>query len=459
MEPSRKQRLWGWYFFDWASQPFYTLGLTFIFAPYFAEVARNVYEASGSATPEAAAQSLWFRGQTIAGLFIALTAPFLGAWADSAGRKMPWIILFSVIYLAASWALWGLTPDGGTLLRTLVLFFIGFIAAESALNFINAYLPSMGDDHEIGSISGTGAAFGYWGGVGALLIMLALLAENADGVTLLGQAPLFGLDPEGREGTRSVGPFIAIWYAVFMVPFFLWVRDDPAHRPVNGLGLRKAVAGLGETLRGVGRRVSLRSFLIGSMLYRDGLNALYAAGGIYAKLVLDWSIIQIGVFGILGAVTAAIVTWAAGLADARFGPKPVIRVAIWALIGVGTIIIGMSRTQIFGIPLGEGSALPDILFYICGAAIGGAGGALYASSRSLMVRHTDPDRPTEAFGLFALSGKATAFIAPLLIGWATIATGSNQLGFVPVIFLFGLGLFMLRWVNPDGDRAEWSEKS
>jgi len=100
--------------------------------------------------------------------------------------------------------------------------------------------------------------------------------------------------------------------------------------------------------------------------------------------------------------------------------------------------------------------VPDLIFFVCGSVIGGAGGALYAASRSMMVRHTNPERPTQAFGLFALSGKATAFLAPLLIGVVTAATGNVQLGFLPVIFLFLLGLLLLSWVNKDGDRAEWS---
>lgn len=457
MAISKKQRIWGWMSFDWAQQPFYTLGLTFIFGPYFAYVATEVFMASGAteAAADAHAQSLWSLGQTVAGLFIAITAPFLGAWADSTGRKMPWVLFFSAIYVVASWAIWWLTPDGNSLILMLVVFYIGFIAAESALNFTNAYLPSLGDDREVGRISGSGSAFGYWGGVVSLFVMLLLLAENDSGVTLLGNAPLFGLDPALREGTRLVGPFIAIWFVVFSLPFFLWVRDGRS-APARPTSIGSVWSDLKATLAGVTKRPSLSAFLIGSMFYRDALNALYAFGGVYASLVLDWSIIQIGVFGIVGAIMAAIVTWAGGLFDQRIGPKPVIAAGVWALIVVCTIIVGMSRQSLFGMPLPEGSLIPDIIFYVCGAAIGGAGGMLYAASRSLMVRHTHPARPTEAFGLFALTGKATAFLAPALISFCTWWTQSNQLGFVPVIFLFLIGLVMLRWVNKDGDRAEWS---
>jgi len=154
-------------------------------------------------------------------------------------------------------------------------------------------------------------------------------------------------------------------------------------------------------------------------------------------------------------ISAAVFTWVAGLCDQRWGPKPVIRVTVWILIFVSVTIVFMSREAFYGVPLAEGSKVPDIVFYFCGMLIGGAGGGVYSASRSMMVRHTHPERPAEAFGLFALSGKATAFVAPALITLFTYMTGNNQLGFVPVIFLFLIGLILLRWVNKDGDRAEW----
>jgi UMF1 family MFS transporter len=186
------------------------------------------------------------------------------------------------------------------------------------------------------------------------------------------------------------------------------------------------------------------------------LNALYAFGGVYAVLVLGWSTLWLGYFGIISVITAAVFTYVGGRFDTKVGPKPVIIFCIILLTIVSTIIVGMSRTHVFGIQLAADSMVPDIIFFVCGSVIGGAGGAIYAASRSMMVRHTNPERPTEAFGLFALSGKATAFIAPLMIGIFTTITGNVQLGFLPVIFLFLLGLVMLLWVNKDGDRAAWS---
>ena len=424
--------------------------------PQQGEFCWNELMTSDPEQARASSQALWFWGSTIAGLFIALTAPLIGAYADSTGRRMPWIWLFTIIYFAMTWGLWWTFPDASTLFIMLIAFNVGLIASEFLLIFVNAILPSLGDKDEVGKISGNGAALGYWGGVVALFLMLLFLAENENGKTLIGLDPLFGLDASQREGTRSVGNFIAIWFAIFIIPFFLWVRE-PKQANRTG-GMREAISDLKQSLRGAVKRRSLLNFLVSSMFYRDALNALYSAGGVYATLILGWSITQIGVFGIVGAITAAIATQIGGIFDSKLGPKPVIRFSCFVLIGVTLVIVGMKRTSIFGvIELPEGSMLPDIIFYICGAAIGGAGGVIFAASRSMMVRHTHPERPTEAFGLFALSGKATAFLAPAMIALFSTLTGSAQLGYIPVIVLFILGLFLLRYVNPEGDHAQWSK--
>ena len=124
------------------------------------------------------------------------------------------------------------------------------------------------------------------------------------------------------------------------------------------------------------------------------------------------------------------------------------------LTGVCTLVTGLSRQQIFGLPLAAGSYLPDALFFLCGMLIGGAGGAMQAASRTMMVRHTTPDRATEAFGLYALSGKATAFLAPALIALATTATGSQSLGVFPLIVMFLLALVLLVWVKAKGEAEQ-----
>ncbi|MDA9099803.1 MFS transporter [Planktomarina sp.] len=449
-----KKRIQGWMMFDWATQPFYTLGLTFIFGPYFASVASDAFLNSGmdEASAKAGAQTIWSWGQAVSGFFVAVFGILAGAYADSTGRRMPWLWAASVIFVICAWMLWYMVPDGSAIWSSLIIFSVAFVAAELALVFTNAVLPSLGGQREVGKISGNGAALGYTGGILSLFIMLFFFFDDG-GKTFIGLDPGFGLlDPEKREGTRAVGPLIAIWFVIFMVPYFIWVKEDK--NPNRQGGFSQSMKELKASLLGMLKRPSLFSFMGAQMFYRDALNGLYAFGGVYAVLVLDWGLTQLGIFGILGGISAALVTWISGKYDRRLGPKPVIYFHVWVLIFVSFCIIGMSRTSFYGITLPDGSNLPDIIFYVCGAAIGGSGGGVYAASRSMMVRHTNKARPTEAFGLFALAGKATAFLAPLLIGVFTYLLNDARLGFSPVIGLFILGVFLLRWVDPDGDQTD-----
>ncbi|MDO5621722.1 MAG: MFS transporter [Paracoccus sp. (in: a-proteobacteria)] len=447
-----RKRIWGWWFFDWASQPYATLLLTFIFSIYFAEVAQGHFIAQGLSAEAAGAraQSLWGMGLSVSGVVIAVLAPVLGAIADTSGRRMPWIWLFSGLYVIGAAGLWGLVPHDPGLRMALVFFGIGLIGMEFATIFTNALLPGIAPEDEIGRVSGSGYAFGYAGGVVALAIMLLLFAENpATGRTLIGIAPIFGLDAAAREGTRFVGPLTAIWYVVFMVPFFLWVREPASAGRVR---IGPAMRGLWALIRSLRDRRSLTAWLLSSMFSRDALNALYGFGGVYAGTVLGWPVFLAGVFGVVSAIAAAIISWIGGRADRRFGPKPVIIACTLVLIGVCVVLVGMDRHSIFGIALAEGSRLPDATLFVLGAAIGGAGGALQAASRTMMVRHTTPERATEAFGLYALSGKATAFLAPATITAVTLISESQRIGISPLIVMFLLALVLLRWVNPNGEK-------
>jgi MFS transporter, UMF1 family len=452
---SPHKRIWGWFFFDWASQPYNTLLLTFIFGPYFAEVAGGYFLGTGleEQAAKAAAQAFWGYGLALSSFVVAISAPILGAIADGSGRRMVWIWLFSAFYVTGAYALWWVMPGGeiDTLYWAVGFFALGFIGMELTTIFTNALMPSLGDHEDIGKISGSGFAFGYLGGLLALIVMLALFAENATtGKTLLGIDPIFGLDTESREGTRMVGPLVALWYAVFMIPFFLWVRE-PRSALRSHVRLSAAFGSLREFVASLRFRKSFAAYLASALVYRDALNALYGFGGVYAINVLGWSITQIGVFGILGALTAMLASWVGGRLDRAFGPKPVILGAILVLIAVCIVIVGLTRESIFGILLDSASNTADVIFYICGALIGAAGGPLQAASRTMLLRHTTPDRATEAFGVFALSGKVASFIAPLMIAIVTQISGSARIGISPIVFLLMLGAILLIWVRPRGE--------
>ena len=443
-EVSTRKQVWGWMFFDWASQPYNTLLITFIFAPYFTSVV------VGDAVK---GQAVW--GYTVgwAGVAIAILAPILGAISDTTGPRRPWIWLFSAMYVVGAFALWWAVPGMADYTWILIAFAIGLIGMEFATIFTNAYLPELGPREEVGRLSGNGWALGYVGGLITLVVMLALLAENDKGVTLIGMPPILGLDAASHEGTRSVGPLTAVWYIIFMVPFFLWVKDAPRRASAAG-ALKKGLGQLGNTLKTLPKHPSLFAYLFASMFYRDALNGIYTFGGIYAKGVLGWSIVSIGVFGILAITSGALFAWLGGKLDRAKGPKPVILLSIFTLIAVVVVIVMVDRNSVLGMTVAADSALPDIVFYVCGFVIGAAGGTIQAASRTMLVRQADDSRMTEAFGLYALSGKATAFLAPIAIAVVTDMTQSQRLGVTPVIALFVLGLILLTFVKPDGDLSK-----
>jgi MFS transporter, UMF1 family len=441
----------GWVLFDWAAQPFFTLVTTFVYAPYFA---------SAVAADPVEGQALWGYAKAAAGLVIAVFSPLLGAVADAAGRRKPWIAAFGALMFVGAIALWWGKPGEGVML-ILVAFALASIGAEFATVFNNAMMPALVPRERLGRLSGTGWATGYVGGLVSLFLVLGLLAANPrTGTTLMGTAPLFGLDPAMREGDRASGPLSAIWFAIFVLPLFLFTPDHPGRLPLATAvthGLRTLV----DTLRRLPRDVVL--FLVANMIAADGLTALFAFGGIYAAGTFGWGTIDIGVFGIMLTVTGAIGAWLGGRLDDRLGPKPVILGSLLALIAAAAaiLLIDPDYVPFLGTvkPPGPGEGLyaaaAERAFVALGMIIGLAAGPLQAAARTLLVRLAPADRVTQYFGLFALSGKVTSFIGPFLVGVVTAAMASQKAGMAVLVAFFFLSLVLFSQVQ----LVSWAQRS
>ncbi|SOH93409.1 MFS transporter, UMF1 family [Monaibacterium marinum] len=445
MAEVKKRGVFAWMLADWAGQPFHTLCITFVFAPYFVEFGLGGGDQ---------AQATWGYMTGTAALIVAIFAPILGAMADVSGPRKPWIAALSALHVIAVAALWFGIPAMSDPTIILIAFAVAIITTELAFIFLNAMLPDLGPQDQIGRISGSAWAMGYLGGLASLILVLGLMVGDAEtGLTMLGGTPILGLDPITAEGNRAAGPFSALWYAVFIIPLFLFTADTK-RKPV-AVSARLGLQELGRMVRNLPSRPSLMSFLLSSMFYRDALAALYAFAGIYAAGVLGIGVIELGIFGILANFTGALGAWIGGKFDSRFGPKPVVTISVAALALFSLILTLTTATSFIGFDLGEGSEVPKLIFFILGGLIGAAGGALQASSRSLMVRQaSDPAIMTQSFGLYGLAGKATAFLGLFLIGFVTDITESQRLGVTPVVGLFVLGLLLLYYVRPQGDEKQ-----
>lgn len=442
--PVGKSGVVGWALFDWATQPYYTLVVTFLFAPYFV---------NGFMSNPAHAQSLWAYATGAAQLLTAVLAPVLGAIADAGLPRKPWIGVFSAMLIIGLAGLWFAVP-GSTAAVPLVLFSFGIatLGVELATQFNNAMMPGLVSAQRLGRLSGLAWAVGYVGGLVSLALVAGLLVTSPDtGKTLFGLSPSVTLDSATREGDRLVGPFCALWYAIFVLPMFLFTpdrRNGPAAANPMREGLRRLWQSLQELLR-AHRDVAL--FLLARMLYSDGCAAVFSFGAIYAASVFGWGVTELGLFGIILTVAAFFGACLGGLVDDRAGSKNVIVMGLLVFI-IGSLgVLSVDPDEILFVVAVSEKALGAGLFGSTGEQvllgfallIGVALGPIQASSRTLLARICPPAQTTEFYGFFSFSGKVTAFAAPLAIGLATTLTSSQRLGIsVSLVFLIA-GLLLL----------------
>jgi len=248
--------------------------------------------------------------------------------------------------------------------------------------------------------------------------------------------PVFGLDKGQFEHLRATGPLVAAWMALFAAPLFLWTPDKPSKGLAFAEALRRGTKTLIQTVRRVRDYAHIVRFLIAHMMYAEGLNTLFAFGGIYAAVTFGMEFDELILFGIAINLTAGL--GAAGFAwvDDWIGPKRTIIIAIGGLAFLGLALV-----------LVEGKAL----FWTFAVPLGIFVGPAQAASRSLMARLAPPEMTTEMFGLFALSGKATAFLGPALLAFVTAAFQSQRAGMATILVFLLAGLALLMGV-PDRRR-------
>lgn len=408
-----------WAMFDWANSPYPTIVMTFVFGTYFTKAIAE--------TPEVGTAQ-WGWAMALAGFIIAVLGPFTGAAADRMGRRKPWLGGFSALCIAASALLWFAAPVPESTLLALTLVVVGTVGFEMTMVFYNAMLPDVAPQGMMGRLSGWAWGLGYAGGLAALILSLVVFVQN--------ETPPFGLDRDAAEHVRITPVLVAVWFAVFCIPTFVMVREPARGAPV-GAALRHAVGDVMRLWQIFRTYPVLGRFLVARMIYTDGLNTLFAFGGIYAAGTFGLPLDQVIMLGIAMNITAGLGAAAFGWMDDRLGARATIAAGVLGLIVLGGGLLIVESTLMFW-----ALALPMGLFF----------GPVQSASRSMVARLAPPELTTEMFGLYALSGKITAFAGPLLLGWATLLADSQRAGMATVlVFLVG-GLFLLLWGVPS--RAE-----
>jgi UMF1 family MFS transporter len=387
--------------YDWATSPTPALHATFVFAVYFTT---TVMPENGTFA--------WSQMSALSAFIIAFTAPFLGALADGRAMRKKLLMAVTIMGVVSAAALWMVKPEASFATMALVLSAINIVVMELAFVFYNALIVGVSTPKNIGRVSGFSWGLGYIGAIVCLFLALAFV---------LPETTPFGLDKSMAEHVRITMPLAAVWLLVFSIPFFIYV---PEGKKSDGSFIKTMIEGwqVVRTTPGVLR------FLIARIFYADALVTLFALGGIFAAKVFGFEQTDVLFFAILLNITAGLGAIIGGILDDKIGALPTIRFSLMMMFILGSAIMMTSDAT---------------LFWIMGGMLGVFVGPIQAASRSYLARLIPEGLEARVFSFMMLTGKATAFIGPMIYGWIVFLSGQERLGMIVVVVLIMIGYLLL----------------
>ncbi len=428
-----RKQVYSWAFWDWATQPFNSVILTFVFASLYL-VSDNFLPGDIAALPDtdpvkeralADLTSGYGLATTLAGILILLLAPVLGQQADASGRKKRWLFVFTMLLALAQFALFFAYADPAFFWYGAIVLALGAVISEIAGVNYNAMLVQVSTPRTIGKVSGLGWGLGYIGGIVALVI-----------VVLLNQFEWFGLDTSDGLAYRLIAVGAAVWTVLFSLPMWLNVPEAPPTKaPVDRVGFFKGYVVLVKDIGRLYREARPAFwFLIASAIYRDGLAGVFAFGGVLAAVAFHFEPNDVILFGIAANLVAGVSTILAGRFDDRFGAKAVIVFALAGLVAMAILIFALHDTG-------------RTVFWIGGLLLSSFVGPAQAASRSLLARVTPEGKQGEIFGLYATTGRVASFISPALWTLSIAFFGATIYGVLGIALVLLVGLILLLLVK------------
>jgi UMF1 family MFS transporter len=397
LKEKNSKEIISWSFYDFANQPYTTLIITFIYSAFFVNyIAPN--ETNGT--------FLWANAISITAICVGILSPILGAFADSGGYRKFFLIFFTILCSIFTALLY--IPDSGDVYLALVLVILSNIAYELGTVFSNSYLIDLSNNKNVGRISGTAWGFGFVGGLIALFCALTFFDVNIP------------------NDIKLINIFVAIWFLFFSLPAFFFLKDSKKEKLLMS-NLILSFKSLKITFKEIYKYKKILNFLIARLFYNDGLITIFALGGIYAVGSLDFSMREVLILGVVLNIFAAIGSFTFGYIEDRIGVKNVINISLLILI-FATLLAFIAPWTNF----------PKEIFWLAGVLLGTMIGPNQSCSRSFMSQIIPIEKKNEFFGFFALTGKATSFLGPLLFGIIT-TLHSQQFALLSVVVFFILG--------------------
>ncbi|WP_271177985.1 MFS transporter [Leifsonia poae] len=435
-------RVVAWALWDWGGAAFNAVITTFVFTVYLTgslfvdpalvsarDAETDVHGPAHAAVTaaEAPLSSGLGWGLAIAGIIVALLAPVLGQRTDGSGRRKLWLGINTGVVVLVTALMFFVVGEPSYFLLGVALVAIGTVFYEIATVNYNAMLVQVSTPKTVGRVSGFGWGAGYLGGIILLLIVyFGLVVENPDGT-----AGFLHATQDGGLNIRIIALIAAAWTLVFSLPVLIAVPEMPKHARSVRVGFFRSYAVL---VRDVGRlwKESRNTvlFLIASALFRDGLVGVFTFGGILAQGTFGFSSGQVIIFAIAANVVAGVSTLVSGRFDDRFGPKPVIVTSL-----VGLIVAGLAVFLAHD--------LGATAFWIGGLVLCLFVGPAQSASRTFLARITPTGREGEVFGLYATTGRAVSFLAPLLFATFVAVGGAQYWGILGIVIVLAIGLALL----------------
>ncbi|MDN3505038.1 MAG: MFS transporter [Rhabdochlamydiaceae bacterium] len=407
MNQARRREIISWCLFDSGQSAFSTIIVTFVFSAYFAKMV---------APSEVQGISDFGWALSFSGLLVAIISPFLGAIADHTSKKKPWIFTFTLLGICATASLFFVQPSSKFLFLALGLFVLANTIVEMTQVFYNAYLPILAPQRKIGAISGFGWGSGYIGGLFALVIALALFVQA------------HFISHENSLNIRSTMLLAAGWMFLFCAPFFIFVKDHYFLQKSEKHVVQSGIKNVFTTIKAARKHKEMFRFLIARLLYTDGINTLLSLGGVFAAIIFDMPFEELLMFGISMNISAGFGAFVLAKFDDKIGSAKMILLTLVAIIVFGMGII-VTRDK--------------MIFWLIALILGLFIGPVQAASRSFMAHLAPKKMMTQMFGLYALSGKVTSFIAPFFVATITRITHSERLGMSAVFVLMAIGAIIL----------------
>lgn len=401
----QNKQIISWSFYDFANQPYTTLIITFIYSAFFVNyIAPNEIEGT----------FLWANAISITAIIVAFLSPLLGAFADETGYRKFFLIFFTLLCSLFTALLY--FPEKGDLSLAIAFVIISNIAFEMGCVFCNSYLKELSNDKNIGRVSGNAWGLGFLGGLSALFISFALFDVN------------------NPQEVKQICVFVAIWFVLFSLPTFIFLKDSKRTK-VTKKDISSSFTSIYTTFKEIRNYKKVVNFLIARLFYNDGLITIFALGGVYAVGSLNFTMNEVLILGIILNVFAAFGSFVFGSYEDKIGTRNVINLSLVILI-ISTILAFVAPWTNY----------PKEVFWIAGVLLGSMIGPNQSCSRSYMSQIIPANKKNEFFGFYALTGKATSFLGPLLFGLIT-KFYSQQMALLSVVVFFIIGWLLFNKIS------------